>query len=207
MFLTKRDRFIKKFQEQLQFIQRSCIAYDEGLEDESIRIAQALRVIFYDSPKSLITHLKFDQKKMLSSAKGYGDTRDYLSWVIDINSSQPVTTRPTLDTQFREISIKEWLEGESVFVYKTKIFSRRKVISNASNKDGGAHVDEKLDKFYEALSAGVEGFSITGNLQYNGESPFQQGVNQSAKNAHLALIRQFAHEFIASVNHFTWLNK
>lgn len=209
MSLTKRDRFIKKFQEQFQFIQRSCRSYDEGYEDESIRLATSLRVIFHNTmaSTSLIKHLNFNNKIMLSSSGGQGNILDLLSWVIDINSPQPVKTRPQLGDKFRQISIKEWWDIEQVFTYKTQKYTRKKIILTATNKDGGAHVDEELDKFYEALSAGsgIDGISITGNLTYNGEPPFQQGVNQSAKNVQLSLIRQFAHEFLAAVTHFSWL--
>jgi hypothetical protein len=206
MPLPKRERLLKKFFEQLQFIQRSCEIYDKGFEDEAIRIATSLRVIFHNTGASisLIHRLKFTGKKMLSSSKGYGDIRDYLSWVIKLNSPEPVKTIPIKGDQFREISIDEWWNKENVTFHKNKRYPRRKVILNAVNKDGGAHIDE-LDEFYEALSMGLEGLSITGDLTYDGDSPFQQGVKQSSKNNHLALIRQFAHEFLVSVNHFSWL--
>ena len=144
---------------------------------------------------------------MLSSARGHENALDFLSWVININSSQPVTTRPILGSEFREISILDWWNKELVVSHKLQKYTRQKIILNAVNKDGGAHVDEKLDKFYEALTlgSGVDGISLTGNLTYNGEPPFEQGVIQPAKNIHLALIRQFAHEFLSAVNHFDWL--
>ncbi len=192
MSLTKKERLNKKFQEQIQFIMRSCESYDKGFEDESIRIATSLRVIFHNTPASisLIKHLNFHNKKMLTSSRGYENVQDFLSWVININSPQPVTTRPILGNEFREISIVDWWNKELVVYYKAQKYTRQKIILNAVNKDGGAHVDEKLDKFYEALSSGLgaDGISITGNLTYNGEPPFKQGVKQSARNTHLALI-------------------
>lgn len=209
MPLTKKERFIKKFQEHLQFIQRSCKGFDEGFEDESIRIATSLRVIFHNTPAStsLINHLNFFNKKMLSSGQGGGSALEFLSWVIKVDSPQPVSTRPILGNQFREISINDWWNKEPIITYETQIYSRRRIILNAVNKDGGAHVEEELDRFYEALSSGVgmDGISITGNLEFNGEPWFEQGVPHHSKNAHLALIRQFAHEVLAAVNHFDWL--
>lgn len=208
MPLPKHERMTKKLLEQLNFIQRSCEAYDKGFEDEAIRVATSLRIIFHQTTAStsLITHLKFGGKKMLSSSRGHGSAMDYLSWVINMESRQPVMTRPILGTEFRELYIKEWWNGEPVFVCNNQTFTRRNIILSAANKDGGTHVDEKLEKFYEALIEGLgDGISITGNLEFNGEPWFEQGINHSAKNAHLALIRQFAHEAITSINHFNWL--
>jgi hypothetical protein len=94
-----------------------------------------------------------------------------------------------------------------VFVHNGQEYSRRKIILSAANKDGGAHVDIQLDKYYEILCAGEYAIGITGNLEYDVKPPFPQGVTMFPKNAHLALIRQFAHEALSSVNHFAWLGK
>jgi hypothetical protein len=206
MSLTKKARLLEKFRQQVSFIERSCQAFDSGLEDDAIRIATTFRTIFHKSriSKSLISQLKWDNKRILSSSRGYGNIQDYLSWVINIKSPIPVTTKPILGNQFHEVSISDWWENEPTFFFNKVRYPRKKIILTAANKDGGAHVDE-LEKFYEALGAGVEGFSIVGNLTYNSEPPFEQGVKHSAQNAHYALLRQFAHEFLASVRHFDWV--
>lgn len=82
--------------------------------------------------------------------------------------------------------------------------SRRRIILNAADKDGGAHVDPKLERFYEELMRGEWGLGITGNLTYNGPPPFEQGVTQYATNGHLALIRVFAHEVLATADQSGW---
>jgi hypothetical protein len=209
----KFKRFADKFVQQMAFIEKSCAEYDGGFEDDAIRIATSLRTVFHDTgPKlstSLVRHLNIGSSRMLSSARGWGDHRDYLSWVIDLNSPTPVTTKPILGKEFREISIQDWWHNEPVFIYNKKTYPRRKIILEAANTDGGAHVAERLTKFYEALADGVNGFSIDGkNLEYSGgPAPFQQDKQQSPKNAHLALIRQFAHEFLNAVNHFDWAKR
>lgn len=78
-------------------------------------------------------------------------------------------------------------------------------VLSAANKDGDAHVDDVLEKYYEYLCSGEHSIGITGNLEYNGEPPFPQGNAIYPNNAQLALIRQFAHETLVSVNHFNWL--
>ena len=205
--MIKFERFSNKFNQQLQFIQRSATAFDGGFEDDAIRIATSLRTIFHNTSvsTSLVEHLKLNGERMLSSARGWNDHRDFISWVLNLNSSTPVSTKPILGEQFAEVGISDWWNIEEVFVYSTRKYTRKKIILTAANKDGGAHVDEELDKFYEALSEGENGFSMDGSkLEYNGTPPFDLSTQQYAKNAHLALIRQFAHEFLAAVRHFDW---
>lgn len=202
------ERFREKLSQQLRFLRRSATMYDEGHEDEAVRLATSLRVLFHDTNKSvsLLKHLGLKGQNVLSSSRGLHDWKDYLQIAIALNSPRPVTMRPMLGTTFRPISIADWWDSESVFVLGTQRFTRRVVILTATNKDGGAHVDSKVDAYYEALMAGKFGIGIEGNLQFNGEVPFPQGVVMYADNAHFALIRQFAHEAIASIQHFEWLN-
>ena len=149
--MTSQDtvRLTKKLEEQLQFIRRSSEAYDGGAEEEALRIATALRVIFHQtgSSTSLITHLGFGNKKMLSSSRGHGDWKDYLSEEINLTSSVPVRMRPILGDKFHELSIGDWWQHETVFVHNGTNHARRKIILSAANKDGGAHVDADLDTY------------------------------------------------------------
>jgi hypothetical protein len=73
-----------------------------------------------------------------------------------------------------------------------------------SNKDGGAHVDTQLERYYETLCAGKYAFGVTGNLTFAGPAPFKQGVTYYPKNAHVTLLRQFAHELLNSAIRYRW---
>lgn len=204
---TRKERFSQKLREQVGFLQRSCDAFDQGAQAEALRIATTLRVMFHDTQKStsLVNHLGFKKKKMLSSARGHNDWQDYLSVQLDLSSEEPVKMLPLLGDKFRELSIDDWWGNETVFVHATKKYSRRLIALSAANRDGGAHVDKKLDKYYEDLAAGENAFGLKGNITFNGKPWFEQGVSHYAHNAHLALIRQFGYEALVSVKHFNWL--
>ena len=107
------QRFVEKLTEQLRFIQRSCAAFDNGAEDEALRIATALRVIFHNTQKStsLVTHLGFRDAKMLSSARGHGNWQDYLSVRIDVSSQEPVKMCAILGANFRELSVSTYAKN------------------------------------------------------------------------------------------------
>ena len=202
-------RFREKLGEQLRFLERSSALFDQGLEDEAFRLATSLRVIFHDTQRSvsLLTHLRLKQGKMLSSSRGHGNWQDYLAEDINLSSANPVRMRPLLGKRFAAVSIEDWWGNQPVFVHATQAFSRRTIILSAADKDGGAHVDKELEAYYEVLCAGEYLLGITGNGQYDGAPPFPQGVTIFPKNAHLALIRQFAHETISSATHYGWLKK
>jgi hypothetical protein len=204
---TKKERFSQKLRELVGFLQRSCDAFDRGAEAEALRIATTLRVMFHDTQKStsLVNHLGFKKKRMLSSARGFNDWQDYLRVQLDLSSEEPVKMLPMLGDKFRELSIDDWWGNETVFVHAPKRYSRRLIVLSAANRDGGAHVDKKLEKYYEVLAAGEYAFGLKGNLTFNGKPWFEQGVTHYARNAHLALIRQFGYETLVSVKHFNWL--
>jgi hypothetical protein len=198
-------RFIEKLNEQMRFIERSCAAFDAGMEDEALRIAVAMRVVFHQSQSgtSLVAHLGLESSKMLSSSRGHGNFQDYLGHRIDLGSAVPIKMLPLFGEKFREMPLDDWWSKEPVFVHQNEPFTRRKIILSAANKDGGAHVDAQLERYYEVLRAGKYAIGITGALTYHGAPPFKQGITYYPKNAHFALIRQFGHEVLRSAAHWS----
>ncbi len=166
-----------------------------------------MRVLFWDKNRttSIISHLKMRDGYMLSTERGHGDYQDYLKYIINLSSPTPVSTAPMLGTKFNQINFNEWWCHQPVFVYDGASYSRQAIVLSVAHKDGGAHVDRKLEKYYEVLTSGRFSFGLTGDLKYNGKPPFAQGVTQYADNSHFCLLRQFAHETLASARHFNWI--
>lgn len=153
---------------------------------------------------SLFTHTDRKGAKLLSSSRGFGDWKDYLAHFILLSSPEPVRMKPLLGDQFRELSVDDWWNGESVFQHDGVAYTRGMIIRSAANRDGGAHVDAKLQAYYKVLLSGEYALGITGDLEYDGPAPFPQGVMIYPANAHLALLRQFAHEMLRSSKHYGW---
>ena len=203
-----RSRLNLKFQQQVGYLQRSIQLFDQGHEDEAIRLAVSLRVFLHNkhSSKSLFRHIGLTNPNLLSSGRGHENWQDYLAMILDVTSSQPVKAKAILGESFREMTCKTWWEEQTVFEYNSIKYTRKDVCLNAANKDGGAHVDEKFEQFYEALQAGITMLGTKGDLQFiNGNVPFPQGVFIQPQNGHYCLIRQFAHEFFYSVTHFKYM--
>jgi hypothetical protein len=109
--------------------------------------------------------------------------------------------------QFARVPVEDWWESDSVMNASGVSVSRKQIILGAANRDGGAHVDRKLQAFYEHLVEGQFSMGITGDLTYNGEPPFPQGQLIYPPNGHLALIRQFAHECLCTAAVYRWLRE
>lgn len=208
--MTSDDRrYRDKLQQQLAFLNRSCASFDQGVEDEALRIATALRALFHQTPRShsLIGLLGMRSSKMLSSTQGFSDFRDYLNINIDLRSPTPVRMLPRLQSQFREIDLVEWWESETVHVQDGVKYARRALVLSAANKDGGVHVDPDLEPYYEKLVFRCDIAPLVGNLTYDGPAPFEQGVPQHPPNVQFAFLRQFAHECMVASIHFRWLDE
>jgi hypothetical protein len=194
-----------KLSEQLDFLMRSAQLYDRGHEDEALRLATAMRILFHQTPKSkaLMVQLGLDGSNMLSSSRGLGGWKDYLQHRIELNSARPIVMLPVLENNLHEIPFGAWWDGEAVFEHLGVAYTRKKIVCSMANKDGGTHVDE-LEKYYNVLCSGEWAIGITGNLKHSGDAPFPQGITIYPNNAHFALIRQFSFEVMSSATHFGW---
>lgn len=203
-------RMQTKLREQLGYIERSARAFDEGHEEEAIRLAAAMRVLFHEKGrnKSVLGQLGMRDTPMLSTPRtDFADWRDLLNIQIDPDrraGRDPVIFLPKLQTEFSPIPFGDWWESDAVTSAAGTSVTRRRIVLGAADQDGGAHVDPKLERFYTELAAGRYGIGIT-SLGFDGPAPYPQGVTQWAQNGHLALLRQIAHEVLKTAKHYRWV--
>jgi len=204
------ERYKNLLGSHIGFLERSAQLYDSGHEDEALRLATSLRVMFHDTKNStsLLKHLRLKDTKMHATPRGRNDALDYVGHEIDLASPEPVVMRPLLGEKFDRVSLAHWWTAEVVLTHRhtetdaetgddveiEEKYTRSQIILAVANKDGGAHVDANLPEDYKVLCAGEYGFGITGNLTYDGPPPFPQDVTIYPKNGNYALVRQFAHE-------------
>ena len=154
-----------------------------------------------------MAHLKMTDAILLSSDEGNNEWRGYVAILINFGSPTPVTCKPKLGNKFYPLPLYKWWHEQIIYRFNGREYHRRDLVLSAADKDGGAHVDGKLERYYEDLADGMCGLSIDGaNLKYPNGAPYDQSKQQRARNTHLAMIRQFSHEVISSANHFKWLN-
>lgn len=211
--MDRAGRFFEKLHEQLGFLERSCAHFDDGYEPEAIRLATTMRVLFHDTrypngkpnSTSLLSHLSMTNENMLATPRtDFADWRDFLSIRLDLKSQNPVTLIPRLQEQFCKVSVFTWWADEAIMIVNGQAITRKMLTTAAANRDGGAHVNAALQKFYQELVGGQYSLGITGNLTCAESAPFEQGGTFYPPNGHLALLRQFAHEVLAASSHFGW---
>jgi len=141
---------------QLGFLWRSCQAYDEGHIDEAVRIATVIRVLIHDTQAStsLLKHLDAENILLSSTVVTHTDIKPVFMSAMGRTriTSTETTRKPNTDPTALQIqlTVPEWW-GQVVYIYGQVQATRKSLILGAANKDGGAHVDTKLNKEYEAL--------------------------------------------------------
>lgn len=194
--MTSTVDFKEQIKKQLGFLERSCQSYDAGFADEAIRISTVIRVLVHQtgSSTSLLKHLNATTINLLSTTfepstqtvsfvgmgmmRFGGDKSEYIPQLGKgpINELIPVS--------------KWWNQIVMVLDAKHRI-TRKAIVLAAANKDGGAHVDNKLTAEYIALStAGAVGTFVYETQVQRNEKPIE--------SAHLVSLRQMGYELLNS---------
>lgn len=186
---------LKHLSTQLEFLKRSCKAFDEGFKDESKRIATAIRILFHstDRSHSLLAQLDMETRKFLDTSlelvegNKLGDMPLISAGIGGKDGS--VFFAPLSDTPFKRwIPAKNWWR-QTVFRYQEgHLFSRKRLILTMANQDGGAHVDPKLDDEYTDIVDNAFGFRFVSNE-----------VELVPNDATAETTRQIAHEVLTSL--------
>jgi hypothetical protein len=189
--------FRAQLRRQLGLLEDSCRLYDEGRQDEAIRIATAIRVLLHqtNNSTSLLTHLNSTTINLLSTTNDL--SKDSTATVglgkIHIENVGDARFLPMLGggTVRNFVPISEWW-NQVVYVLnpQTKL-SRRKIVLSAANQDGGAHVDTALGADYEALAR-------DGALAHIEFTFRTKSWRIDLSNAHLVSLRQMAYELLNS---------
>ncbi|MHA2067639.1 MAG: hypothetical protein ACXABY_25020 [Candidatus Thorarchaeota archaeon] len=196
------DELLGHLKEQANFLERSAASYSNGCEDEAKRLAVVIRVLVHDteSSTSLLTSLGKKNIKFYDSSLKY-DPNNLLSYsgltTMRMSTSEGESYFARLDwgaptgSQIRKIPFGIWWDRMFVIRDKDrKTFTRKALVLNVANTDGGAHVDPSLDESYADLS----------RFNSMGWKVFNRDVKDNFKNSPiLPSIRQIAHEVIKTL--------
>jgi hypothetical protein len=189
------EELFSHFDEQLQFLIRSCDAYDEGFENEAKRIAVTIRILLHDTAnsKSLLGLLgKLDTQFHDTSDEFVEESALSYHGLTSISLNFAETKYiPRLDGYLdtKLITFEEWWNKIIFGDSSGRTITRKELILTAANQDGGAHVDADLNTSYADLKK-------NNSLGWMASD----GKNQTPlANPERAAIRQIAHEVLKSL--------
>jgi hypothetical protein len=187
--------FNEQLETQVSFLRRSINTFDDGYNDEALRLAVTLRVLFHDTKQSvsLLRHLKKKGSlKLISTFISKNDIElpPTINWhtVLPLMVSGDKVKAPAEEWKIRSNLIFEEWWNEKIWVEGQQALSRRDIVLSAANQDGGAHVANKLDTKTKKMKTGP-----TVTITVNGKT-----IDNMMDNHHYPLIRQITHEVLNS---------
>lgn len=183
-----------QFKEQLNFIEKSAKAYDEGDFTEAKRMAVALRILLHKTAAStsLLYSLGLqDITNFQSSSSQYdpGLFPCYHTLVTVGMLEHKYYPLFTVSNVFSFQSYGSFWNEEIIFSDNTgNKFTRKDLVCYLADQDGGAHVDPKIDKAYYELSRG-------NSLGWKFKDGEKEGELTGAEHA---AVRQIAHEVLTT---------
>lgn len=198
-------RHLQQIQENLNSL---CNQYDNGSSAVASLMAGQLRILLHDAPvhdkrknksRSLLQQLGIkDTIKFFDTAHPYNENNLLTSSCLTLMnySSDGHTCEakifPLLGANFKPCKIKgfpDWW-GQIVLSDNKNKFSRKDVIMLVADKDGGAHIDEKLPKGYYDLTR-------NNSMKWVFSS---NGVEEPLKDYWPASIRQITFEMLKTLD-------
>jgi len=198
-YTQTRQELLGHLKDQITFMLQSASSYDNGFEGEAKRLAIAIRVLVHDTPQStsLLTQLNKKDILFYSSASNYNPlslmTVNCLTTMrIGPDGADYVAMLDNLPPgRWKKMSFDRWWKREIMYRDNTgNTFTRKDLVLAVANKEGGAHIDPKLDQAYANLS----------RFNSLGWKAVISGVDQDFKNTPvLPSIRQIAHEVLKTL--------
>lgn len=182
---------------QIGFLAQSSDAYDRGNVDEAKRLAIALRILLHDKGRTSVSLLTLLNKKDIlfyDTALEYNPNNLLSMPGLVMLKAGPDAGEyiPPLDMRCSKgkIPFPQWWSNIVVVDIKGNKSTRKDLVLTVCEKDGGAHVDPKLDEAYYA-------FSRSNSLGWKYQ---KDGVVQDfTGRPELASIRQVAYEVLKSL--------
>lgn len=191
---------------QVGFLRNSCALYDSGQASEAERIALTLRVLLHHqgSSRSLLVQLGLRETLLFhdvmgecpSSLEPPDSGRDtfmvrFGAGGLRIGGGVPEYV-PNLGKPVRSIPFNDWWEQILIIRSLEGInLSRRDIVLDVANTDGGGHVDATIPGNYAAVARNE---AFIGRIMSS-----QRGELQPCNNPIHPSLRQIAHEVIGTL--------
>jgi hypothetical protein len=167
-YIINKDELINHLKDQINFLIASAISYDNGFEGEAKRLATVIRVLVHDTTNSNALLTQLNKMNILfydSAAPFHPDnlipsnslTMNRLSinagGNAEANYIAPLEYLSPARNKDKKVGFNRWWNCNIVIKdNKGNLFPRKKLVLTIADKEGGAHVDPKLDQAYANLT-------------------------------------------------------
>ena len=203
-YIQTGEELLDHLKEQIEFMKASAASYDSGFEGEAKRLAIAIRILVHDTSQSISLLAQLDKRHVLfyDSASVY-DPRNMLPsncltmMKISKAGSEYVAPLDNLSpsrNKDKKVGFDRWWNRD--LMYKdsaANTFTRKDLVLTVANKEGGAHIDPKLDQAYAKLSR----FNSLGwkYIVNSKEKPLPSPVPSSIRQIALEVSKTLSDEF------------
>ncbi len=185
-------------QERLRFLESSSERFDAGDNAEAMELALSIRILLHDRGQShsLLGSLNLKNIKFYDTAFDYNPNNQAsyagLIAVAHVRGSEPKYIAPLDQFIIPQLDFDIWWNKPVFVVFidrKPRQFTRKELIRDVANQDGGAHVDRMIGKSYAELSR-------QNSLGWGAST---RGKEYLLGNPVPFAIRQIAHEVLKSL--------
>jgi hypothetical protein len=197
------DELLNHLDESLKFLKASSDSFDSGFPGEAKRLAVIVRTLIHDTgaSHSLLGLLKIkDDMEFYNTAIPYDKTNlaPYHGLVKLFMGSKGGNYVPLLSEKEglsghpnNYISFEVWWNEVVIDDKQSNSYTRRGLMDLLANKEGGAHVDSKIDTNYKELNNQMGWKQVIVVDGKEVESPFS--------DVELYSMRQIAYELLISI--------
>jgi len=157
------DELREALNEQLEMLKKSCKEFDHGDVFEAKRIAVSLRILWHNSQQSkgLVSQLNL-ASEVFDTAFDVPPTFTVIGKPIPPSNQRRLFAvggsrayAPLFDhgpVKIYKTSFGQWWEGSVLSDGEGHKFTRKDLVLEVANTDGGAHVDPSLDSKYYSIT-------------------------------------------------------
>lgn len=191
------DELKKALFEQRKLIEELSRVYDGGVHVVAKSIAVHLRALLHDTKqsKSLLQSLNIKEKlSFLNSAIPYNEANllSHTGLTVIAASPRGANYEPLGNAAYKEWQIfDKWWEDIVIRDKNGHLFSRKDIILNIADTDGGAHTDPAINEKYYGLSRE----NSAGCQHIDSEL-----ISSNIELIELASIRQIAFEIVSTLD-------
>lgn len=196
--LKDRTTLLQYLGEQVYFIQDSIAKYDHGVKIEAKRIATHLRILLHNTKSSdalLFSLNDINKMYFLNIAHPYSEHNllTHFGLLYTTVSPNGAEMKARLSKESANwVTFDNWWNEIVIRDYDKKTYTRKQVINQIANKDGGAHVDLHIQESLENLKNGKG----SGWLFTSSSSKAEQSITS---NVLFETLRAIAFEVLCSL--------